>query len=112
MRRIHIAISTQNIEQSITDYTSRLCCEPEVVVPGEYALFRTQTVNFSIRRDSSVASGTLRHLGFEDDDATSFTSEPDVNGIYWEQFNDALQKEEILNIWPDVQIASLHRQSK
>jgi catechol 2,3-dioxygenase-like lactoylglutathione lyase family enzyme len=99
MKRIHIAIGVSDIERSVEDYSRRLGCPPEVVVPGEYALWVTAEVNFSIRQ-SHDQPGTLRHLGWEDDTASQFTQDADVNGIVWERFSHALQAKEIDETWP------------
>jgi catechol 2,3-dioxygenase-like lactoylglutathione lyase family enzyme len=99
MRRFHIALSVTDIEKSIAEYTERLRAKPVAIVPREYALWRTEALNFSIRR-SEVGSEKLRHLGWEDDSAISFEMETDCNGIVWEQFSVAQQTEEIQTIWP------------
>jgi len=99
MRKIHIALGVENIERSIEDYSNRLGCEPLVVIPNEYALWRTATINLSIRRAEN-GEAPLRHLGWEDDSATEFSKETDVNGIVWERFNQQLQQKEIEDIWP------------
>lgn len=99
MKRFHLALSVANVERSIAEYTERLSVAPEVVVPGEYALWRTVSLNFSIRR-SNEPSGTLRHVGWEDSKAAGFTVERDVNGIAWERFNPEAQAEEIRRLWP------------
>lgn len=99
MRRIHIALSVEDIEASVVDYTQRLQCEPCVVVPNEYALWRTDGVNFSIRR-SQPGAEKLRHLGWEDSSAKEFTQSQDINGIVWENFTASQQDEEIKRIWP------------
>ena len=102
MRKIHIAISSENIEETIRDYTKRLKCEPCLVVKGEYALWRTESLNFSVRQDALSNPGSLRHLGWEDSEATEFTEETDVNGIVWERFSADKQAEEIKELWPDT----------
>src|SRR5258708_6853223 len=99
MKRIHIALGVRNIAASVKDYSKRLGCRPAVVIPGEYALWRTVCVNFSIRRDPKNA-GRLRHLGFEDVRARRFTKSRDVNGVVWEQFSALHQKQEIAELWP------------
>lgn len=101
MRRFHIALSIENIEESIVDYSRILGCAPCVVVPNEYALWRNDVVNFSIKRVEN-AQERLRHLGWEDSDANSFTMENDKNGITWEKFSASQQAEEINRIWPDT----------
>lgn len=100
MKKIHIAIGTSNIESSVQDYSTRFGRSPAVVIPGEYALWRTDIVNFSIRKVTSQESGRLRHLGWEDASCRSFTSETDVNGIVWEHFSAELQAKEIKDTWP------------
>ena len=102
MKRIHIAISTNRINDSIRDYSKRLGGEPCVVVDNEYALWRTDAINLSIRQDSSCRPGELRHLGWEDCAATKFSFETDVNGITWERFSGQLQADEINALWPQV----------
>jgi catechol 2,3-dioxygenase-like lactoylglutathione lyase family enzyme len=102
MKRLHIAISTDKIEQSIQDYTDRLGCPPCSQVAGEYALWRTETVNLSIRQDRKCAPGSLRHLGWEDPSAPSFSEEQDVNGIVWERFQAQHQADEINKLWPEA----------
>lgn len=86
MKRFHIAIGVADISRSVDDYTRRLGCAPSVVVPDEYALWRTSSINLSIRRTSERA-GTLRHLGWEDSSAPHFVTGRDVNGILWEHFS-------------------------
>lgn len=104
MKRFHIAISTSNIDESVKDYTRRLGFEPVVIVENEYALWRTETLNVSVRQDPSTPSGALRHLGWEDPEATEFSSNTDCNGILWERFAEKHQNDEILEIWPQVRI--------
>ena len=101
MKKFHVAIGVSNIAASIEDYSRRFGRNPSVVVPNEYALWRTDGVNFSIRSVSEKA-GTLRHLGWEDETATQFSHETDVNGIVWELFNEDMQKKEIKDVWPQA----------
>lgn len=98
--KIHIALSIDNLEEIVKDYSQRLGCEPEVLIENEYALWRTNTVNLSVRVDPSVTPGSLRHLGFEDEDAAEFTSSQDPAGITWERFRAEDQRAEINSIWP------------
>lgn len=100
LKRIHIAIATQNIDASIEDYSKRLESPPCSVVPGEYALWRTESINLSIRQDPNCRSGELRHLGFEDSSAAKFSLSEDVNGIVWERFTAQQQADEIEKAWP------------
>lgn len=98
-QRFHLALGVADIAASVRDYSARLGCEPEVVVEGEYALWRTQALNVSIRR--SEVTG-MRHVGWEDDSASDFSREADGNGIVWEHFSAALQRDEISRIWPQA----------
>ncbi len=51
MKRFHIFIAVFDVSQSIEDYTKRLGCAPEISVPNEFALWKTDILNFSkIRR--------------------------------------------------------------
>lgn len=102
MKRFHIAIGVADVASSIDDYTARLDVLPCVVVPGEYALWRTKTLNLSIRRVGEP--GALRHLGWEDPSAPSFSKDTDANGIIWERFNAEQQEREILDTWPDAEL--------
>ena len=102
MKKFHIAISTKKIEETIKDYSARLGMEPCSYVKNEYALWRTDSLNISIRQDQSCMSGELRHLGWEDDTASSFSEEKDVNGITWERFSAQQQADEINELWPEA----------
>ncbi len=102
MKKLHIAISTDSIEETIVDYTARLGAEPCSSVAGEYALWRTECLNVSIRQDPACSPGTLRHLGWEDPTASEFTQESDVNGLVWERFNAQHQADEINETWPEA----------
>lgn len=99
-KKFHIAINVRDLDASIVDYSQRLRVSPCIVIPREYALWRTETLNFSIRCRPE-ASGTLRHLGWEDEAATGFSQDVDVNGIPWEQFAAHHQQQEIQSAWPD-----------
>ena len=100
MKKIHIAISTIDIEKTIEDYNQRIGVKPCVIVKGEYALWRTESVNISVRHDTKCKPGELRHLGWEDSSANKFSVDTDVNGILWEQLNVQLQADEINETWP------------
>ncbi len=101
MRKIHIALSVKNIETSVTDYTQRLNCSPTIIVKNEYALWRTNGLNLSIRRTDDTEE-KLRHLGWEDPSAEEFTQDQDINGIVWENFSASQQAEEINSIWQNT----------
>lgn len=106
MKKLHLAIATQDIAATVKDYSERLNAKPCLIVEGEYALWRTDTLNLSIRQDNNFAPGSLRHLGWEDSAATEMTSETDVNGILWERFTKEQQAEEIKEIWSDANYIS------
>ena len=103
MKRFHLALVVVNIEQSVLDYSQRLGQDPNVVIPHEYALWRTDTGNLSIRKVSAEESRKLRHLGWETPDTKEFSTEMDNNGILWEHFTAHQQADEINQIWPDFQ---------
>ena len=98
MRRFHIALAVRDLSESIGDYTKRLGVAPVAVVPGKYALFRTDQLNFSINQLPERA-GQLRHLGFEDEAASGFSSDHDVNGIEWERFSPTDQDDKIIEVY-------------
>jgi hypothetical protein len=102
MKKFHIALAVTDIEASVSDYAQRLECRPDVVIPHEYALWRTPALNLSIRRAPAGEGGTLRHLGWEDPASPAFSAERDVNGILWEHFSSEQQAEEIRQAWPSV----------
>src|SRR3970282_2890066 len=85
-KRLHLALGVEDIERSVADYTQRLGHEPDLVIPNAYALWRTDSLNVSVRRTGAEEAGKLRHLGWESDDAAAFTSDVDCNGIRWESF--------------------------
>ena len=103
MKKLHIAISTDNIEQTVEDYSSRLGEQPCSFIPGEYALWRTECLNVSVRQDPTCKTGSLRHLGWEDSSAPDFSQDTDVNGIVWERFTAQHQADEINEIWPEAE---------
>ena len=102
MKKIHIAISTDRIEETVADYSARLGVQPCSFIAGEYALWRTESLNVSVRQDPACEPGQLRHLGWEDPAASEFTQDTDVNGIVWERFTAQDQADEINAIWPDA----------
>lgn len=97
--RVHFAVAVADLAQSIAEYSKLLGQPPVVVVPEEYALWRTAELNFSIRRTADVA-GTVRHVGFEREDAAAFSTHVDVNGLVWETFSSRHQAAEIAALWP------------
>ena len=102
MKKIHIAISTNEVEGTVADYSTRLGVEPCSHIIGEYALWRTEFLNMSIRRDNDCKSGKLRHLGWEDPTAEKFSQDVDINGIVWERFTAVQQADEINELWPEA----------
>lgn len=86
MKRFHIALAVANLDASIADYSQRLGQPPTAVVAGQYAMWRTDLLNFSINEKPAQA-GQLRHVGFEDDAVQAYSSSVDVNGLEWEQFS-------------------------
>ena len=102
MKKFHIALGVADIKQSVADYKKRLGQEPNVIIEGEYALWRIETLNFSIRKTTDSEIGKLRHVGWEDDNTVGFTSEKDVNGVVWEYFNVQEQDKEIRETWPEA----------
>ena len=71
MKRFHIALAVGDLNSSIKDYSARLEQQPTVVVSDKYAMWRTDTLNFSINQIPDRA-GQLRHVGFEDEAAQGF----------------------------------------
>lgn len=100
MKKFHLAIGVADIEATVEDYSERLQAQPTVVVPGEYALWRTAHLNFSVRKVEPSQVGQLRHLGWEDPNASAFSSNEDSNGVTWEHFNLQQQLDEIALAWP------------
>lgn len=104
MKKFHLAICTHDLTASVEDYSQRLGQPPQLVVEDEYALWRTDSLNVSLRYDQSCSHGEVRHLGWEDETATEFSSDTDSHGILWERFSFAQQSEEIKALWPEAKI--------
>jgi len=98
MRRFHIALAVRSIAESVPEYSRRLGIDPAVIVEGKYAMWRTDQMNFSIN-EIPARAGQLRHLGFEDDDASGFTMDHDVNDIMWELFSPSAQDDKIREMY-------------
>ena len=98
MKRFHIALAVANLDNSIADYSLRLGEEPTVVVSDKYAMWRTDTLNFSINQIPDRA-GQLRHVGFEDESVQGFSSNYDTNGLEWELFSPEAQDQKIVEIY-------------
>jgi len=99
--RVHLAVAVADLIGSVAEYSRLFGQPPVLVVPGEYALWRTRELNFSIRK-SGDAPGTVRHVGFERDDAPEFSKYVDSNGLVWETFSSMHQAGEIAALWPDA----------
>ena len=110
MKRLHLALGVADISFSIKEYTSRLGQIPIVIIKDKYALFRTDTLNVSIRKVDSSEIG-LRHLGWEDSTHVQFVEEADCNGITWEYFSKNTQIKEILDVWPTAKKNNTYLQS-
>ena len=98
MKRFHIALAVENLDSSIADYSLRLGQNPTVVVSDKYAMWRTDTLNFSINQIPDRA-GQLRHIGFEDESVQGFSSNYDTNGLEWELFSPEAQDQKIVEIY-------------
>jgi len=98
-KKFHISVAVSDIEATVQEYSRRLGAAPTLVVADEYALWRTEILNFSIRKTMD-APGSVRHVGWEDSAATGFAREKDVNGLLWEHFTQKDQQEEIVRLWP------------
>lgn len=98
-KKFHIAVAVSDIEATVQEYSLRLGAEPVLIVEDEYALWRTATLNFSIRKTTDTP-GTVRHVGWEDPNAAGFTREKDANGLTWERFTQEDQQKEITQLWP------------
>ena len=98
MKKFHISIAVKNLDESIKEYSQKLCCEPCVVIVEKYALWRTDILNFSISHKPEIA-GQVRHIGFENSDAKNFTETHDCNGLMWEEFTAEMQRQEIEEVY-------------
>lgn len=102
MKRLHLALGVHDIAATVADYTQRLGQAPDLVIPDTYALWRTEHLNLSVRQTDAAIAGNLRHLGWESDQTSTFTTEVDCNGIPWEYFTAQQQAAEIQAIWPEA----------
>jgi hypothetical protein len=99
VNKLHISIATHNNKETIKDYTIRLGIEPCLFVLNEYALWRTESLNVSVRQESTCKVGELSHLGWKDSSAEAFSQNTDVNCIVWVRFTAKQQADEI---WPEA----------
>ncbi len=98
MKRFHIALAMDDLDSSIADYSIRLGQKSTVVVSNKYAMWRTDTLNFSINQTPDRA-GQLRHVGFEDEAVQGFPSNYDTNGLEWEFFSPQAQDQKIIGMY-------------
>ena len=98
MKRFHIALAVGDLDSSVEDYSTRLGQKPTVVVSNKYAMWRTDTLNFSINQIPDRA-GQLRHVGFEDEAVQGFSSNYDTNGLEWELFSPQAQDQKIIEMY-------------
>ena len=103
MKRFHIALAVDDLDTSIKDYSQRLQQEPTVIVAEKYAMWRTDTLNFSINQIPGQA-GQLRHVGFEDEAKEGFSSDFDSNGLGWEHFSPDAQDQKIVEMYGDPSV--------
>jgi hypothetical protein len=81
-RRFHLAVGVAAPEASIADDSTRLAQEPECVVPGVHALWRTATLNLSIRVVDAADAGQLRHLRWEEPDAVGYADPTFIRRLF------------------------------
>ncbi|VXB85755.1 hypothetical protein [Pseudomonas sp. 8O] len=98
MKRFHIALAVDDLQASIADDDRRLGQPASVIVPGHFAMWRTELLNFSINQQPGQG-GRLRHVGFEVDGVDGFSSEADINGLAWELFSASEQDARILQMY-------------
>jgi len=63
MKSFYLSLGVADMESSADEYTRRLGCRPDLLIPGEYALWRTDAVNLSIRKVGHVEVGLARGMG-------------------------------------------------
>lgn len=104
MKRFHISIAVSDFAASVADYNVRLGATPCALKEGRYALWRTDSLNFSISCKPGEPAGRVRHIGFEDTNVSGFREETDVNGLVWETFSQEAQQDEIKEKFPGAVI--------
>lgn len=57
---MYLALGIVDVEASAQDYLQRLGCRPDRLMPGTYALWRTDAVNLSIRKVGYNEGGVRR----------------------------------------------------
>jgi hypothetical protein len=58
MKRFPVAFGIADVESFAGDYSQRLGCRPDLLIPGKYALWRTDAVNLSIRKVGHEEGGS------------------------------------------------------
>ena len=101
MKKLHLALAVNCLEVSVAEYSRLLGSQPIAIAKNRYALWRTNEVNLSITEQPDKV-GTLRHLGFEDSEASQIASQYDSSGFEWVHFTAEQQRQEILRYYPDA----------
>jgi len=60
MKRFHLALGVSDVKSSADDYSQRFGCRPDLLIPGKYALWRTDAVSLSIRQVGHETGGARR----------------------------------------------------
>lgn len=102
MKRFHLALGVPRFQEAVADFQAQLGIAPVLVIEETYALFRTETMNISLRKEASLTVSQLRHCGWEDPFAKTFSEQKDTNGLIWEHFTREEQLREIKDIWPET----------
>jgi hypothetical protein len=66
VKRVSLALGITDVESSADDSSQRLGCRPDLLIPGKYALWRTDAVNLSIRKVGHEEGGARRGHGSGD----------------------------------------------
>jgi hypothetical protein len=59
MKRLHLAFGVADVESSADGYSQRIGCRRDLLIPGKYALWRTDAVSLSIRKVGHEEGGAL-----------------------------------------------------
>lgn len=97
-RHFHLALAVDDVIAVITDYSERLGAPPIVRIGDSYALWRTEEINLSVSK-ASTGEERLRHVGFEDNEASVKSYSTDSTGLLWEHFTISNQDDEIEQIF-------------
>jgi hypothetical protein len=63
---LHLALGVADVVASADDYLQRFVCQPDLLIHGTYALWRTDAVNLSIGPGGHEESGARRRHGSGD----------------------------------------------